>query len=119
MSIWSRAILGIFLAWVLMSDRAIAHGILLRAAPTPREIVMGPDIPVSLRFNSRIDRKRSRLVLVGPGSGQRVLEIVEQSPPDILISRIKGLSSGSYVLRWQVLASDGHITRGEVPFSVR
>jgi methionine-rich copper-binding protein CopC len=37
----------------------------------------------------------------------------------LLQSRIQGLERGEYVLRWQVLASDGHITRGEVPFRVR
>ena len=25
---------------------------------------------------------------------------------------------GRYVVRWQVLAIDGHITRGDVPFTV-
>jgi methionine-rich copper-binding protein CopC len=29
------------------------------------------------------------------------------------------LAAGSYTLRWQVLASDGHISRGEIPFNVR
>jgi len=29
-----------------------------------------------------------------------------------------GLAAGAYRLRWQVLASDGHITRGEIPFTV-
>jgi methionine-rich copper-binding protein CopC len=28
------------------------------------------------------------------------------------------LTPGTYVLRWQVLAIDGHITRGDVPFTV-
>jgi methionine-rich copper-binding protein CopC len=28
------------------------------------------------------------------------------------------LAAGAYRLRWQVLASDGHITRGEIPFTV-
>jgi methionine-rich copper-binding protein CopC len=28
------------------------------------------------------------------------------------------LATGVYVLRWQVLAVDGHITRGDIPFSV-
>jgi methionine-rich copper-binding protein CopC len=118
MSIRRRAILAIPMALLLMTDRAVAHGILLRATPTPRAMVTGPDIPITLRFNSRIDRKRSRLILVGPGNGQRILEIAEHSAPDVLVSNIKGLAPGSYALRWQVLASDGHITRGEVPFSV-
>jgi methionine-rich copper-binding protein CopC len=28
------------------------------------------------------------------------------------------LAPGDYRLRWQVLAYDGHITRGEIPFTV-
>jgi methionine-rich copper-binding protein CopC len=28
------------------------------------------------------------------------------------------VAPGAYVLRWQVLAVDGHITRGDVPFTV-
>jgi len=38
-------------------------------------------------------------------------------PPDILAAHLD-LTPGSYVLRWQVLAVDGHITRGDVPFTV-
>jgi methionine-rich copper-binding protein CopC len=29
-----------------------------------------------------------------------------------------GLGSGAYRLRWQVLAVEGHITRGDIPFTV-
>jgi methionine-rich copper-binding protein CopC len=28
------------------------------------------------------------------------------------------LAPGNYTIRWQVLAVDGHITRGDVPFTV-
>jgi copper resistance protein C len=28
------------------------------------------------------------------------------------------MAPGSYSVRWQVLAIDGHITRGDVPFTV-
>ena len=30
-----------------------------------------------------------------------------------------GAKPGDYVLHWQVLATDGHITRGDVPFTVK
>jgi len=30
-----------------------------------------------------------------------------------------GLVRGAYKLRWQVLAADGHITRGEISFEVK
>jgi copper resistance protein C len=41
-----------------------------------------------------------------------------QPLPDTLSATGHKLAKGAYVLRWQVLSSDGHITRGEVPFQV-
>jgi len=35
-----------------------------------------------------------------------------------LSARAQQLAPGKYTLRWQALAVDGHITRGEVPFTV-
>jgi methionine-rich copper-binding protein CopC len=29
------------------------------------------------------------------------------------------LSPGKYAIHWQVLAVDGHITRGQIPFEVK
>ena len=95
-----------------------AHAILLSATPAVSQGLKGPNIPVKLEFNSRIDAKRSRLTLVLPDGEQRTLEIGLQSSPNCLISAAKGLARGPYVLRWQVLASDGHISRGEVPFRI-
>lgn len=96
-----------------------AHAILLSSVPGLNGIVSGPDTPVRLQFNSRIDLRRSRLMLVSPDGSQRVLALTDLKAPDMLVSEAKGLSRGSYLLHWQVLASDGHITRGEVPFQVR
>ena len=109
------------LAALLFSLGSVArgHAVLLSAKPSAGEEVSGPDTSVTLRFNSRVDAKRSMLILVAPGGEMRKLVIGEQSSPDSLDSRVKGLKSGSYILRWQVLAIDGHITRGEVPFRVR
>jgi copper resistance protein C len=96
-----------------------AHAILVSSVPGLNGMVKGPDTPVRLRFNSRIDLKRSRLVLVAPNGSQQVLALTDLKAPDMLVSEAKGLAPGSYLLHWQVLASDGHITRGEVPFQVR
>jgi methionine-rich copper-binding protein CopC len=106
-------------AFLCFASAAYGHAIALSATPAEHEAVSGPDVAVRLRFNSRIDARRSTLVLVAPGGGQRSLAIKSAAPADSLVSDAKGLKTGSYVLRWQVLASDGHITRGEVPFSVK
>jgi hypothetical protein len=56
--------------------------------------------------------------LVSPGGAVHKLVISNQTSPDTLVSEARTQEHGSYVLEWQVLASDGHITRGEVQFRV-
>jgi methionine-rich copper-binding protein CopC len=97
---------------------AIAHAILLESSPSLNATVAGPSIPIKLRFNVRIDATRSRLTLVTPDASTQLLAISKNAPADILASRAQGLIPGEYRIRWQVLASDGHITRGEIPFKV-
>ena len=98
---------------------AYGHAIVLSATPDQHQTMRGPDIPIKIRFNSRIDPKRSRLTLLASDGKQTALGIAEASSEESLISEAKGLKSGAYILRWQVLAVDGHITRGEVPFRVQ
>jgi copper resistance protein C len=96
----------------------IAHAVLLESSPALKGSVSGPDVPLKLRFNVRIDSARSRLTLVRPDGSSQALEVNKQAPPDTLLANATGLMPGEYRLRWQVLAADGHITRGEIPFTV-
>ncbi len=73
---------------------------------------------IELRFNSRIDPKRSKLSLFGPDGQERELALIDRGAEGVLSSWAAGLSPGAYRLRWQVLAVDGHITRGDIPFRV-
>jgi methionine-rich copper-binding protein CopC len=97
---------------------AAAHAVLLESNPGLKSAVSGPNVPVKLRFNVRIDALRSRLTLMRPDGSAQPLEISKQTPADTLSAEATGLTAGAYRLRWQVLASDGHITRGEIPFTV-
>ena len=105
-------------AFFLMVASASAHAVLLESTPSLKSSVAGPAVPIKLRFNVRIDASRSRLTLVGPLGFRQALEISKASPADALVASAAGLLPGQYRLRWQVLASDGHITRGEIPFAV-
>jgi copper resistance protein C len=102
----------------LAASPAVAHAVLLESSPAPKSSVTGPDVPLRLRFNVRIDVARSRLTLILPDGSSQALEVEKPGSPDLISSQAKGLRPGAYVLRWQVLASDGHITRGEIPFTV-
>jgi methionine-rich copper-binding protein CopC len=92
--------------------------VLVDATPASDSTIPGPDVDVELRFNLRIDRTRSRLTLVFPDGKTIALNITDHDKPDVLVSHATGLGRGSYRLRWQVLAIDGHITRGELLFHV-
>jgi hypothetical protein len=102
-----------------LEEPIAAHAILQKSIPAADSTVDGPDIHINLSFNVRIDRGRSRLILVPPNGKSVMLKILEESRPDSLSARVTELTPGSYVLRWQVLASDGHITSGVIPFRVK
>ena len=100
------------------SQLAWAHAVLMESKPSLHSSVKGPDVAIFLRFNVRIDGSRSRLQLVAPGGSPQTLSLAKQSSPDILQSQVSGLKPGAYKLLWNVLASDGHMSKGEVPFTV-
>ena len=67
----------------------------------------------------RIDRTRSRLTLTRPDHTQSVLKISPDGAPNVIATTARLDTPGDYSVRWQVLAADGHITRGEIPFRVK
>ncbi len=97
---------------------AAGHAVLLESSPAAGATAKGPDVAIRLRYNVRIEAARSRLSLVAPDNTVIAMPIGKQPSPDTLTASATGLKSGAYRLRWQVLASDGHITRGEVAFTV-
>jgi copper resistance protein C len=99
--------------------QALAHAIVVASRPNAHEVVKGPDLAVEIRFNSRIDRGRSKLTLERPDGSSDVLSLQEDKEGDALRSAVSGLVEGSYALSWQTLSVDGHITHGVIPFDVR
>lgn len=93
-----------------------AHAILMESQPAARATVAPGPAGITLRFNSRVDHARSRLSLHSGGT-ETALSIDPASASDSLAATT-ALQPGAYVIRWQVLAVDGHITRGDVPFTV-
>jgi copper resistance protein C len=105
-------------AFLLAATVAQGHAILKQASPAANSTVAGPDVPVILKFNVRIDAARSKLQLLRPDNTTTDLPLEEQPSPDTLTTKAVGLKAGAYKIQWQVLAPDGHITRGEIPFTV-
>ena len=96
---------------------ADAHAILLESTPPTRAVLPPGPAHVALRFNSRIDAARSLLELRRAGQRVAVLPIAAGKRQDTLEADTT-LEPGAWVIRWQVLAVDGHITRGDVGITV-
>jgi methionine-rich copper-binding protein CopC len=98
---------------------AFAHAVLVDSQPGVNSTVSGPEVAVLLKYSSRVDLDHSTLTLLDPDGKVQKVSIESEPTPGVLSARLTGLVRGTYVLRWQVLATDGHITRGKVPFQVK
>jgi methionine-rich copper-binding protein CopC len=96
-----------------------AHAVIVAARPAMNSMVGPGELEVRLEFNTRIDGQRSRLSLQRPDGAEATVVLVPTAPPNVLAGRVQATMTGRWKLNWQVLSVDGHITRGEVSFSVR
>ncbi len=100
-----------------LAGPALAHAILLESTPAAGATLKPGVTDIRLRFNSRLDVARSRITLTIPGKPPEILPITGDRL-GVVLSAVATLSPGRQSLHWQVLAVDGHITRGEVAFNV-
>lgn len=108
----------LLLALATVPGPVLAHAILVESQPRQGGSIDAGKITLRLRFNSRIDAARSRLALALADGKEQVLPVARGERDDLLVAPVT-LAPGAQVLRWQVLAVDGHITRGELRFTVR
>ena len=108
---------GALMVLIASAQPVLAHAILVDSQPPSAAAVAEGAVTFRLRYNSRIDPARSRFTLVRPDRTQTILDLAPEGSGDVLTTHAE-LPAGAYVLRWQVLAIDGHITRGELPFRV-
>jgi methionine-rich copper-binding protein CopC len=84
---WGAAVMALLLAGYL----AEGHAILKEASPAAGSTVNGPDVPIMLKFNVRIDATRSKLQLMTPDNKMVDLSVEKQSSPDTLNTKNTGL----------------------------
>jgi methionine-rich copper-binding protein CopC len=99
-----------------VSLSASAHAILVDSTPKPNGTLNAGHVQLVFKYNSKIDQHRSRVTLVKSDQSETVLTIA--TGPSNELDTSADLAPGSYTIRWQALALDGHITRGDVPFTV-
>jgi methionine-rich copper-binding protein CopC len=112
-----RLLLALPAALALVHRPAQAHAILVASTPAQDARVPVGRVAIVLTYNSRIDRARSRLTLYDAADHPTVLAIQPDDNPAVLRAEAAVATPGAWRLRWQVLAVDGHITRGDVAFT--
>jgi methionine-rich copper-binding protein CopC len=113
----------ILLALALAPRFASAHALLLHSTPAEHAVIHDRAVPIKLDFNSRIDGPRSRLTLTTHQDAAAahpiaLKPVLQPAPQTLTTAPAAPLAPGAYDLRWIVLAADGHISRGEIPFTV-
>jgi methionine-rich copper-binding protein CopC len=97
---------------------ALAHAVVKDSSPANQSVITEASPVLRVHFNSRIDLSLSTLTLTGPDGNAVKLPLSEASTIDTLVAHPDKLTPGDYKLRWQVLSVDGHITRGDILFTV-
>ena len=103
---------------LVLPSAAAAHSLLLESHPAAGSTVRAPS-RVTLRFNNRIEKRLSRVVIVDVRHVRHELSVVVvEGGLDTLTVLAPPLVPGKYDLEWQVLSADGHVVNGRYGFQV-
>ncbi len=99
---------------------AAAHAIVLESSPLHDAALTESPARIVLRFNSRIEAGLSR-VTIESASGRPVALPAAGAlgAENRLVVPLSPLPPGVYVVRYRVLAADGHVTEGALRFTVK
>ncbi len=108
----------LFLAATFAPAPLFGHAIVLESSVAHDEQLDRAPEEIILRFNGRIEHTLTRATLERRDrTGPIPLESTSAGPDRIKI-HLPPLGKGSYILRYRVLAADGHITEGTLRFHI-
>lgn len=109
-------------ALVLLSPSPVSpHAIVLESSPVHDAVLERAPAQVILRFNSKIEKRFTRVTLAAADQSPAAVALPapdDPATPDRLVIPLRPLAPGLYLLRYRVLAVDGHITEGALRFTV-
>lgn len=106
-----------FGAWLVVIGAAWAHVVLERSRPADQGTVEAP-ARLELWFSGHIEPVLHEVTLVGtPDLALRAR--VDPQDPTHLVAPLPPLEAGTWTVRYEVVARDGHRVEGQVTFSVR
>ena len=115
-----RRLITVLLSGLLMlgSVGAQAHAIVTGHTLQQRPIKARTPATVLLQFNSAIEIRLSRVLLVAKGDTLTPLAIHAGKKSGELMVSVPALDPGDYALKYRVFAADGHLTEDVLRFRV-
>jgi methionine-rich copper-binding protein CopC len=111
----------VFSAATIAAPLAMAHAKLAASNPTPGAVLEAAPAEISLTFNEKVEQAFSTVTLTYTDG--KVVETekakVDATNPTIVRLQTKGLSTGTYTVKWAVAGHDGHRRTGTFSFSVK
>jgi len=97
-----------------------AHAIVVDSNPREGAVLKRAPDRIQLRFNVKIEKALTRVTLTKGNKQAIALPQADfnQGAPERLEVPLPPLEPGNYMLRYSVLAADGHATQGVLRFSI-
>jgi len=103
----------------LLAGPAMAHAVLVEAAPPDGSVLDDPPRTIELRFNEPVSVPPGGIRLYDAAADQVPLgDDRGSAPQEITVPVDEVLEDGPYILTWRVVSADGHPVRGAFQFSV-
>lgn len=101
----------------LAPTSVLGHAVVLESSVAQDARLAHAPEAITLRLNGRIEHALNRITIERQGSAAIMLECTPTGPDRITV-RMPPLRDGTYVLRYRVLAADGHVTEGALRFYI-
>ena len=114
----SRTLLPLVIVATLWSGTSAAHAILQQSTPRADESLSRAPAVVALYFDSELEPVFSK-VTVADEQGAQVSVGDARANRKSLAVRLGAIARGTYHVRWDVVAHDGHRSQGDYIFTVK
>jgi hypothetical protein len=107
---------GLLLAAVITAP-AVAHVDLVTSSPKDKAVLETPPTNVTLTFSEGLDAGKSSFRLISAGTRVGIGRAAEDGAKTMTLVGL-ALTPGAYEIKWTSAATDGHIARGTLTFTV-
>ena len=101
------------------ADFASAHAYPVNVSPADGSTIAQPPREVRVQFTEGVELEFSRIDVKNAGGEKVTQGTLRKIANDSLAIDLKPLAPGSYIIEWQVLSVDTHITEGRLCFTVK